>query len=119
MEASELSLKTKWSIDHSQMKKLIFLSLLAGILISLNSCKTTGYVASEPDYVEFVRPARPSELHIWIDGEWQYSRSQQAYIQKKGYWKKPNEGRIFVKGQWIETSRGRTWVPGHWQKRGR
>jgi hypothetical protein len=118
METSEVSLKTKWSIDHSQMKKLIFLSLLAGVLIALNSCTATGYVASEPLYVEHVRPARPSELHIWIDGEWQYNRSQQAYIQKKGYWKKPSAGRSFIKGQWIETSRGRTWVPGHWQKRG-
>ena len=101
------------------MKKLIFLSFLAGILISLNSCTATGYVATEPVYVEYSRPARPSELHIWIDGEWQYDRSHQAYVQKKGYWKKPNEGRDFIKGHWLETSRGRTWVPGQWKKRGR
>lgn len=100
------------------MKKLIFLSFLAGVLISINSCTATGYVASEPAYVEYSRPVRPSELHIWIDGEWQYNRSQQAYVQKKGYWKKPSEGRDFEKGHWLETSRGRTWVPGHWQKRG-
>ena len=101
------------------MKKLIFLSFMASILLTLNSCTATGYVATEPAYVEYARPVRPSELHIWIDGEWQYDRSHQAYVQKKGYWKKPNEGRDFIKGHWLETSRGRTWVPGHWQKRGR
>ena len=101
------------------MKRLFFLSLLTGVLIILNACITTGYVASEPTYVEFVRPVRPSELHIWIDGEWRYNRSQQAYFQGKGYWKKPDEGRNFIKGHWFETSRGQTWVPGHWQKRGR
>ena len=101
------------------MKKLIFFTFLLGILISLYSCTATGYVASEPVYVDYVRPVRPSELHIWIDGEWQYDRSHQAYVQKKGYWTKPNVGRDFIKGHWLETSRGRTWVPGHWQKRGR
>lgn len=101
------------------MKRLIFLSLLAIVLFTLNSCTATGYVASEPTYVEYARPVRPSELHIWIDGEWRYNRSQQAYVQEKGYWKKPNEGRDFIKGHWLETSRGKSWVPGHWQKRGR
>ena len=99
------------------MKKFIYLTGLAGILFLLKSCNTTGYVATEPTYVEIARPERPSNLHIWIDGDWVYSRQTHTYMRKNGYWARPNHGRTYVSGHWQLTPRGRYWIPGHWQRR--
>jgi len=65
------------------MKKFICLFSLAGMLMLLSSCTTTGYVASEPVYVEYARPAPPSKLHIWVDGDWVYNRQTSVYVRRK------------------------------------
>jgi len=101
------------------MKKFICLFSLAGMLMILNACTTTGYVASEPAYVEYQRPAPPSKLHIWVDGDWVYNRRSSAYVRRDGYWHNPTNGRVYVSGHWVVGPRGRSWVPGHWQRRGR
>jgi len=100
------------------MKKLIFLFSLAGLLMILNSCTTTGYVASEPAYVEYARPAPPSNMHIWIDGDWIYNRNTHVYMRKNGYWQRPGNGRTYVSGHWQVGPRGHSWAPGHWQRNG-
>lgn len=99
------------------MKKFVCLISLIGILLLLNSCSTTGYVATEPVYVETVRPAAPSNLHIWVDGDWVYNRQTRVYVHKNGYWHNPTNGRVFVSGHWQVGPRGRSWVPGHWQRK--
>ena len=101
------------------MKKLVFLISMAGILLLINSCSTTGYVASEPAYVEYSRPAPPSNLHVWIDGDWEYNRSSRIYVQKNGYWSKPNPGRVYQSGHWQSTPKGKYWSKGQWKKNNR
>ena len=101
------------------MKKFIFLISLAGVLLLLNSCSTTGYVATEPLYVEYTRPAAPSNIHVWVDGDWIYNRQTHVYVRQNGYWQKPSNGRTYVSGHWQVGPRGRSWAPGHWQKRRR
>jgi len=98
------------------MKKFILLISLAGMIVLLNSCSTTGYVTTEPAYVEYSRPAPPSNLHIWIDGDWQYNNQRHQYVQKNGYWSKPVEGRSYQPGRWESSPKGKSWSKGQWKK---
>ena len=86
-------------------KKLVYLTSLAGIVLFLNSC-AAGYVATEPTYVEYSRPQRPSDLHVWIDGDWVFNRSTRVYVQKNGYWEQPRQNQTYVSGQWQTTPKG-------------
>jgi len=99
-------------VSHS--KKIIYITVLAGFGLFFNSC-FTGYVASQPTSIEIIRPSRPSELHIWIDGDWSYNQRSHTYVQRNGYWAKPHRGRTYVSGHWQNNARGHSWVPGHWQ----
>lgn len=99
-------------------RKLVFLASLAGIGLFLNSC-AAGYVVTEPSYVEYSRPQRPSELYIWIDGDWIFNSQTHAYVQQNGYWAKPNHDRIYVTGQWQTSPKGKYWSKGHWQRKER
>ena len=100
-----------------QIKRVIYLSSLIGIGLLFNSC-SLGYVATEPAYVEVSRPARPSNLHIWIDGDWVFSRQTQNYERRPGYWEQPRQNRTYIAGYWQAGPRGKNWVPGHWQRNG-
>lgn len=84
----------------------------------LNSC-VAGYVATEPSYIENSRPDRPSNLHVWIDGDWVWSNRTKVYVRNNGYWSKPSRGRTYIAGHWQSSPRGSRWVPGHWQGHGR
>jgi hypothetical protein len=117
--------KSKWFLDAeksgffertgSKMKKIIYIASLAGMGLFLNSCMV-GYVADEPGYVEYARPMRPSEQHIWIDGDWGWNNQTHVYVQKAGYWDKPRQGQSFVSGHWQQSPKGKSWAKGHWQK---
>ena len=100
------------------IRKLVYLISLAGIVLFLNSC-ATGYVATEPSYVEYSRPQRPSDRHIWVNDDWAYNRQTHVYVQRNGYWATPDQGRVYVTGQWQTTPRGKYWSKGRWQKEGR
>ena len=97
------------------MKIFSYMVLLVGIAIFFNSC-VGGYVASEPSYVEYDRPQRPSETHIWIDGDWNWNNQTHVYVQKAGYWERPRQGQTYIAGSWQATSRGKSWSKGHWQR---
>ena len=86
------------------------------MLFIMNSCATTGYVSEEPAYVEYSRPVRPSNLHIWIDGDWIYNRHTQNYVRGNGYWQLPRQGRTYISGSWQTTPQGHRWQSGHWQR---
>lgn len=107
------------NVKHYTMKRIIFLISLAGVLLLLNACSTTGYVTTEPAYVEYTRPERPSNLHIWIDGDWQYNNQTHVYVQKNGYWSKPSQGRTYQSGHWQSNPKGKSWSKGHWKKNNR
>jgi hypothetical protein len=97
-----------------RLKKLFYISSLIGIGFLVNYC-SLGYIASEPVYYENVRPARPSDLHIWIDGDWSYNRQSQAYVQSTGYWVKSDPNRTYISGSWQSNQHGKYWNKGHWQ----
>ena len=96
------------------MKMFFFIGSLAAMGLFLNSCME-GYVTTEPTYVEYSRPQRPSELHIWVDGDWVYNRTTHVYVQKNGYWQQPRQNRTYVSGHWQSSPRGHYWVSGHYQ----
>jgi len=95
-----------------------YLFLFTGIGILLNSC-VGGYIASEPAYVEYARPQRPSETSIWIDGDWGWNYQTHVYVQRAGSWERPRQGQTFVSGHWQSTQRGKSWSKGYWQKQSR
>lgn len=100
-----------------QLKKIVFAASLAGIAIIFNGC-SAGYVASEPAYMQYDRPAQPSNLSIWIDGDWNWNSRSQQYYQRNGYWDNPRPGRTYTSGHWHATPKGKTWSKGYWQSDG-
>jgi len=92
-----------------------YMVLFMGITLIFTSCMG-GYVASEPSYTEYARPQRPSETHIWIEGDWGWNNQTHLYVQRAGYWERPRQGQTYVAGNWQTTQRGKSWNKGHWQK---
>lgn len=103
------------SVVGKYLRKFIYLTCLAGIGTLFTGCMG-GYIASEPAYVQYERPARPSNVHIWIDGDWGWNSQSHVYVQKAGYWEKPRQGQMYVAGSWQTNSKGKSWSKGHWQK---
>jgi hypothetical protein len=100
----------------NRLRRIFYISSLATLALCFNACTSTGYVETEPVYVEYVRPPQPSNIHIWINGDWVYSRQDRAFKQKSGYWYKPNHSHSYVPGHWQSSPQGLYWAPGHWQK---
>jgi hypothetical protein len=99
------------------LKKVVYIAGITGMGLFLNSCMA-GYTANEPAYVEYARPARPSEMHVWIDGDWNWSSQSHGYVQHTGSWERQRPGHSYVSGHWQTSPRGRSWSKGHWQKEG-
>ncbi len=100
---------------NRNMKRFIYVSGFALMGICFTGC-IAGYVDTEPVYVEGVRPMRPSETHIWIDGDWVYNRQSRSYARHEGHWDRPVQGKVYISGSWQTTPRGRHWNPGRWQR---
>jgi hypothetical protein len=103
--------------NHESWRKLFLITSLAGLGLLFNSC-VTGYVETEPSYVVMVRPAQPSNVHIWIDGDWRWNSQSQRYVQNTGYWEKPRQSQTYVSGYWQSAPKGKYWQNGHWQNNG-
>jgi hypothetical protein len=97
------------------MKKLIFLISLIGLSLLFNAC-SVGYVHEEPRYREGPRPHRPSDTHIWIEGNWYWHNQTRSYHHRDGYWVRPHQGHTYESGHWKKTGRGYRWVPGRWRR---
>jgi hypothetical protein len=107
----------KFNVMKKYLRKLTLFAGVSAILIGFSGCFTTGYVTTEPAYVQYSRPAQPSTSHIWVGDGWGYNRSSRAYVQKNGYWKKPIvKSRTYQSGQWKSTPKGHSWKSGKWQK---
>jgi hypothetical protein len=115
LNAAEICVKAK---SGNHLRKIVLIANLVGIGLLLNSCMA-GYVASEPVYVEYARPQRPSNINIWVDGNWAYNRQTHTYVQRPGYWENPRQGQNYVPGYWQATPRGKSWVKGQWKRQGR
>jgi hypothetical protein len=100
------------------LKKFVYIISLTGIGLFLNGCGV-GYVATEPSFAEVSRPPRPSNLYIWIDGDWVWNNQSHVYMQKTGYWKAPKQNQIYVSGHWQASPKGKYWVTGQFQKQSR
>lgn len=115
LNATQASFSNKFG---SNLKKIVFVTSLAGAALLFNAC-SAGYVASEPSYMQYDRPARPNEYAIWIDGDWNWSNRSQLYYQKNGYWDSPRQGKTYMSGYWQSTPKGKTWTKGHWHSNDR
>ncbi len=100
-----------------KLKKIIFLASLAGISVGLTGCFSSGYIQSEPSYVQHSRPPQPSSLHVWVDGNWGWNPVSHVYVQKDGYWQKPFGNRTYQAGHWQQSAKGKSWKSGKWQKK--
>ncbi len=101
------------TIKH--MNKFIVVAGLLGTALLFQSCGPA-YVSFEPATVEMARPQRPTETHIWIEGDWVWSSSTRMYVQNNGYWAQPQRDRQFVRGHWERTPKGHYWVAGRWER---
>jgi hypothetical protein len=103
----------KKSFKH--LKKYLYIGGLAGIGLLFNGC-FPGYISSEPTYVETSRPSSPSNVHVWVDGNWAWNRHSGTYEHRDGYWSKPHQNRKYTAGHWNSTPKGHRWVDGHWSR---
>lgn len=109
------ALKTDDSTKYfKHLKMFICITGFAGIGLFLNSCMS-GYVGSEPVYIEYARPAQPGNLYIWIAGDWGWNNQSNVYVRKPGNWEKPRQGQTYVSGHWQSTTKGKYWSNGYWQ----
>lgn len=92
------------------MKKYMLLSMIAGIVMFLQSC-ATGYVGTRPNEIHVVRPANPSRTHIWIDR----GPRTRTYVLRPGYSGQAKHKRTYVAGHWAFGPSGRYWVRGRWR----
>ena len=96
------------------MKKTFFLLSMITVLSCFSSC-SAGYVSEEPTYVEISRPARPSESHIWIEGDWIWNSRKQNYERNNSYWSLRKRDKNYNKGYWRKGRNGYRWIPGNWR----
>lgn len=67
-----------------------------------------------PTTVVVTRPARPSRVHIWIDGRYVVRSGKWAWV--KGHWARPaRRGAVWVPGHTRRRGRVWVWTPGHWR----
>jgi hypothetical protein len=86
--------------------------MLMGLLF--NAC-SPAYVTVRPTHLNIERPMRPSANHVWVDGNWIYSRQTRTYSKNSGYWVQPNRGKKYTQGQWKSNRKGSRWVQGRWK----
>jgi len=100
-----------------RLKMTILMGCFIGVSL-LSSCYTPGYVSVEPTYIETKRPNRPSNVHVWVDGDWVWRQQTHNYVYKNGYWSKPYRNKTYISGRWQSTQQGSQWNSGHWQRQG-
>lgn len=96
------------------MKKFGFLISLILLGLFIDGCKPA-YVSVKPTYDEAPRPARPSDKHIWITGDWVWDNRTKAYVRQESQWMIPNGKRDYTQGKWKTTQQGYYWSPSRWR----
>lgn len=99
------------------MKNQILRYFLAMIVATatLASCEVASVgVTVQPVRPVYVRPAPPSERHIWIEGDWVWSGGR--YQWHEGYWSVPRGNyKAWEEGRWEQGEHGWQWRKGHWR----
>ncbi|MCK4664476.1 MAG: YXWGXW repeat-containing protein [Bacteroidales bacterium] len=65
--------------------------------------------------VVVVKPARPGQNFIWVDGYWKTGPNNN-YVWVKSHWKKNRKGHNWIPGHWKKVRSGWKWIPGHWKR---
>lgn len=103
------------SSTATSLRKYLVIASFAGMGLLATGC-ATGYVKTEPTYVEYSRPVKPSHQHIWVGDNYTYNRRTGVYVQKNGYWQKPVRNRTYNQGYWQSGPRGHYWAKGKWHR---
>lgn len=76
------------------MKKIVLITGIAiGCLVGTIS-EAQVFVKIRPIVpVMAVRPVCPSPAHVWVDGEWRWSKRRHEYVWADGFWIERREGR--------------------------
>jgi hypothetical protein len=103
------------TLKYKCVKRYICIGGVAVVALLFSGC-FPGYISSEPTYTETSRPSTPSDVHVWVEGNWEWNRSNQTYVHRDGHWSKPHHSRKFIAGHWTSSERGHRWVNGHWER---
>ncbi|MES2647844.1 MAG: hypothetical protein V4717_13265 [Bacteroidota bacterium] len=75
----------------------------------------SGYtVRQRPSEPRYVQSRRPSRDHVWIEGDWMYSRGRYNY--QPGYWITRDRAQGYVPGRWERERGGWYWIPGYFTR---
>jgi len=97
-----------------KLKKILFLLTAISLFAVAYSDAQIVVKARLFHHGRVVRPERPSERHVWVDGEW--VPQGHTYVERPGYWAEPpHPGGVWVAGRWTHRPGGYVWVGGHWR----
>jgi hypothetical protein len=102
-------------------RRIIFGFLLTGCLFLFvpDTANAQVVVKEKPTSpkVIIVKPDRPGQDHVWIDGHWKWNKKLRKYVWIRGGWVKARRGHVWVPGKWQELPDGWKWIPGRWSTR--
>jgi YXWGXW repeat-containing protein len=106
---------------NRHLKRAVLIALGLAVVLSLLPAGAAAepriYVRVAPPHppaAVVVRPARPSERHVWVDGFHRWDGH--AYVWVPGEWREgPRHGARWVPGHWKNSRHGWYWVDGHWR----
>ena len=94
------------------LKISLIIMLAAGMAVTGNAQRY--YVKVRPTVTVAVRPAAPSNRHVWVEGDWVWRSN--AYVWQAGYWAMPPRANdAWIPGHWVRSRRGSYWIAGHWR----
>ena len=73
-----------------------------------------GYNTNLYRYANNRKSYRPSNRHIWIEGEWRYNRRLRRDVWYDGYWIAKKRNHKWVQGHNRSSNGARAWVAGRW-----
>ena len=89
---------------------------LIGTMLLLGTAAIAQVVAEKPIAPRTIvqKPPRPSNDHVWIDGEWTWNDKTSTYEWERGGWTKAEAGKTYKPGYWRKVEDGWEYVPGRW-----
>jgi hypothetical protein len=98
--------------------KIMFVAIVATLLMSVSFAHAQVVIRERlvAPGVVVERPAAPGPHHIWVEGEWRWSKHDGRYVWAGGYWLKERPGHEWVPGHWAEVPGGVRWEVGHWRR---